>query len=101
MYFKAIQAAFYREGISMDEVLELSRRVASSYTSFVPQASKAVTHIVTSAVLFVFQVRNAHIYSDLSSQCNKNSTSSHDVSVSGRQSPCLFMHEMIYGGFAW
>ena len=57
VYFSAIRAAFYRQGMSIDEVLELSKKVASAYSGFVPQASKAAAHIVILGISSVFQVR--------------------------------------------
>ena len=51
-----MQAAYFRDGITIDEVMDLSRKIAGAYSGFVPQASKSVAHIVMSAVCFVFQV---------------------------------------------
>ena len=58
LYLEALQAAFARHGGQVsEEVLELARRAASSYSGFVPHASGSVAEIVRGAVRYAFRVR--------------------------------------------
>ena len=70
LYLEALQAAFGRHRGASEEVLELSRRIASSYSGFVQNASGSVAEIVRGAVRYAFQVRPpTHTFSNIFTEC--------------------------------
>ena len=56
IYLDALKAAYNRHASSVTDVLDLSKRVASAYSGFVPQASKAVAAIAHAGVSYAFEV---------------------------------------------